>query len=279
MKNGIVLLFFTLMMTTPAFAQSSCCHAKSDLAFADFADDSRFGVFHDVPVPYIHDSKSGKLITFNVKDGKKANGFLIKSVQPSNNWLIVVHEWWGLNEHIKKEADRLFHDLKNVNVLAIDLYDGKVADTRELAGQYMKAVEKERLLTILDGAIGMAGKDAKIATVGWCFGGGWSLQAAIQAGKNGVGCIIYYGMPESDPERLKRLKAPVLGIFAKEDKWITPAVVEAFAMNMKNSGQTITIKQFKADHAFANPSSERYNSSAAREAYVLSRDFLNEIFK
>jgi carboxymethylenebutenolidase len=266
-----------LLLWAPVCAQQvSCCSATVEQSFAGLATNPAFGLNHELPAPYVHDSESGRMIRFPVSDGKAAQGFLIRASEPTNKWLIVIHEWWGLNEHIKREADHLFHDLEGVNVIAIDLYDGKVAESREMAAKYMKEADPKRMEAIIEGAIGTMGKDVEIATIGWCFGGGWALQAAIAAGEKGAGCVMYYGMPEKETDKLQRLKAPVLGIFASEDKWITAEVVEEFQQLMDNHGKSLKVKVFKADHAFANPSSPRYNSKAARSAYVLSRRYLKQ---
>lgn len=257
----------------------SCCAVSESIAFADFASDREFAEQHDVPLAYFHDSEVGKQITFNVAGGKDANAYVLRTSEPSDKWLIVVHEWWGLNEYIKKESEHLYHDLKDVNVLALDLYDGKVAGTRDQAASYMQAMEKDRARAIINGALKLIGESARVATIGWCFGGGWSLQTSIAAEKQGVACVVYYGMPEKDIEQLKKLGGPVLGIFANNEKWITPAVVNRFTEDMKKAGKELIVKRYDADHAFANPSSERYNSQAARDAYVETMSFLQKQFQ
>jgi carboxymethylenebutenolidase len=138
----------------------------------------------------------------------------------------------------------------------------------------MGEFKAERGRAIIEGALTFAGKKAKVATVGWCFGGGWSLQSALIAGKQAKACIIYYGMPEKDKERLKTLKAPVLGIFASQEKWISPEVVSQFEKDMKEVGKAVTIKNFDAEHAFANPSNPKYNKEYADQAYTMSIAFI-----
>jgi carboxymethylenebutenolidase len=81
----------------------------------------------------------------------------------------------------------------------------------------MKGADKKRIQQLIRGAYALVGKDAQISTIGWCFGGGWSLQAAIMAGDKARKCVIYYGMPEKDEERLKKLSCPVLGIWAEQE--------------------------------------------------------------
>jgi carboxymethylenebutenolidase len=131
----------------------------------------------------------------------------------------------------------------------------------------------------VNGALAYAGNKAKVATVGWCFGGGWSLKASILAGEQGAGCVIFYGMPVQKADQLVNLKAEVLGLFAEKDSWITPEVVNNFEAIMKATGKSVTTKQFDAEHAFANPSSPRYNEAAAQEANAMALKFLKEKLK
>ena len=182
-----------------------------------FVHDPVFLSAHESPLPFNYVDAAGKMISFSTSDGKNASAYEIKASIPTTNYLFVFHEWWGLNDYIKQRADELQKSLGNVNVIALDIYDGKIATTKELAGQYMQSANETRIKNIVNGAIKFAGPKAKIATIGWCFGGGWSLQTAILAGKQSVACVLYYGMPETDIAKLKTLNSDVLGIFANKD--------------------------------------------------------------
>ncbi|AHM61486.1 dienelactone hydrolase-like enzyme [Flammeovirgaceae bacterium 311] len=251
-------------------------HTSATAHFAGFASDADFTSGHDEPLAYTHQTTNGKEISYPTPDGQTSRAFAYMAPKASNKYLLVIHEWWGLNDHIKREAERYFKELGSVNVLALDLYDGKVAGTREEAQQYVQAVNEERVRAIIQGALNLAGKEAEIATIGWCFGGGWSLQAAIQAGNQAQACVIYYGMPEQDVQRLKQLDCEVLGIFASQDGHITPAVVEDFKMNMEKADKELEVKMYDAKHAFANPSNPAFNKSAADNAFKLSTAFLKK---
>ncbi|MEO8711528.1 MAG: dienelactone hydrolase family protein, partial [Parafilimonas sp.] len=250
-----LLLFFMLMITGASlFAQkkmAACCPSSDQ--FASLANDKSFMMSHDAPLPFIYHSDNGKDITFKTDDGTDAHAWMVKAYKPSDYYIIVVHEWWGLNDYIKQEAEKLSNDL-GVNAIAIDMYDNKVASTPEEAGKLMQSVKPERAMNIIKGAYNYAGSKAKVFTIGWCFGGGWSLQSAIAGGSNAVGCIMYYGMPETDISKLKTLHCDVIGFFGNKDKWITPAVIDEFKENMKQAGKKITTYEYDADHAFANPS-------------------------
>ncbi len=242
---------------------------------AQFTKDGKFANAHEIP-DTLNLIEKGKAITYNTPDGKMASAYFLKATEASNKFLFVIHEWWGLNDHIKKEAERLFEELGNVNVMALDMYDGNVATTREDAEKFMNMVTEERANAIVNGALAHAGKEAKVASIGWCFGGGWSLKSSILAGDQGIGCVIYYGMPVQKADQLVNLKAEVLGLFAKKDAWITPEVVDNFEAIMKATGKKVTTKQFDAEHAFANPSSPRYEEASAQEANAMALKFLKE---
>ena len=151
-----------------------------------------------------------------------------------------------------------------------------VADNRDDAGKYMQSVEQERALDIISGAIDYAGKDAKVGTIGWCFGGGWSLQASIMLGNQGVACVMYYGIIDNTPDTFKNLNAPVLGIFAEKDAWVNPEVYGNLEKNLKAAGKEVTVKSFNADHAFANPSNTKFDKKATKEAKELTLKFFKE---
>lgn len=276
MKTIVLIPLLFISMCTIAQKEITMCHGGATEEFALLASDKSFAAAHLLPGEYIHASKAGKNISFKTADGTEAHGYLLKTKKYSKKYLFVFHEWYGLNEYVKKEAEKLYHDLGNVNVLAIDLYDKKVAENRDEAGQLMQSMKKERGEAIINGALQFAGKDAEIATLGWCFGGAWSLQAALLLEERADACVIYYGMPEKDVERLKKLECSVLGIFAAKDEWINPQVVQEFAKNMEAAGNDLEYKIFDAVHAFANPSNSNYDSEAAREAYEMTLRFLKK---
>lgn len=275
MKKLIIL--FSIVVFSQFTNAQSCCNINAD-EMQVFASNKDFQMSHAIPKAYKHISLlGGAMVTFNAPDGQNANGYLIKAKKKSNKYLLVYQEWWGLNDHIKKQAEKFYTDLgENVNVLAVDMYDGKVATTQADAGKYMGSAKPERLDAIMKGAITFAGKKAQFASVGWCFGGGLSLKSAILEGKAAKGCVMYYGMPVKDIEMLKTLKTDVLGIFAAREKWISPAVVKEFEENMAAAGKKVTIKNFDAEHAFANPSNPIYDEKATAEAYELTINYLKD---
>lgn len=268
------VLIITLFTIQFSLAQTpSCCSAGATQEFAMLASNESFVASHLAPLPFKLEGGKGKMITIKTA-GAKANAYEVKAKKATKNYLIVVHEWWGLNDYIKKEAEHIQDELVNVNVIAIDLYDGKVADNADSAGAYMRAVKDIRAREIINAVIKYAGKDARIASLGWCFGGGWSMQTALMAKTQAVACVMYYGQPELDANKLKSLNCNVLGIFGTKDEWINPKLVTQFQSTMKNANKELIVKNFDAVHAFANPSNPKYDKTAANDAHNLAMAYL-----
>ena len=278
MKKIILALAFA-SFSTLGFSQTCCdvTFASNDGNMAKFASDKAFIASHLAPILYKHTSEvGGRMIEFATPDGQKANAYVVKAKKTSNKWLFVYQEWWGLNDHIKRQADTFYADLgADVNVLALDMYDGKIAVDANEAGKMMQGAVETRLENIVKGGLAYAGSKAKIANVGWCFGGGWSLKSAIIGGKQTVGSVMYYGMPVKDIEKLKTLNSDVLGLFATE-QWISKEIIEEFAANMKTAGKSINYKIFDAAHAFANPSNPKFDEAKAKEANEMAVAYLKK---
>ena len=186
---NIILIFLILILSTEKKSQTeqhSCCSSPT-AQFAMLSSDKTFEAAHLPPDSMKYEPKKGKFISFVTTDSVKGRAFEVKSEKPSNKYLLMIHEWWGLNDYIEREAERMQEELGDVDVLALDLYDGKVATTAEDAGKYMQSVSEERAKAIINGAIKYVGAKANVATIGWCFGGGWSLQTALLANKQEIG--------------------------------------------------------------------------------------------
>lgn len=265
------------VMVNPMEAPMPMCHTDPTEGMAAFVNDPNFVALHPSPLPLEYD-EMGSSVSFNTPDGKTATGYLIKAKKKSNKWLFVYQEWWGLNDYIKRQSDTFYNDLGGaVNVIALDMYDGKVATDPKEAGALMRGAAETRLESIVKGAMTFAGKKAKIANVGWCFGGGLSLKSAIWGGKQSVGSVMYYGMPVQDVEKLKTLNTDVLGLFATEE-YISKKIIEDFAANMKTAGKSLTYKIFPGVHGFANPSNPKYDEALSKEAYGMAIGYLKQKF-
>lgn len=268
MKQFALLLF--ALLSIPMVSQNCCT------SFADLGEDQNFRATHEIPQSIDDYVTIGEIFTFPTPSGPDGRAYLVRAQLPTNKYLVVIHEWWGMNTYIKREADRFATELPNVNVIAVDLYDGKVANDRETASKYMQAAKEDRLYSILEGVRAFAGPEAELATIGWCFGGGWSLKASIHFGPQAVACVMYYGMPVMDKQTLAKLDCDVLAIFAEKDGWITPKVAADFAAVMRELDKNLISLSFDADHAFANPSSPRYQAEAAQKANERALQFLLE---
>ena len=276
MKNLILLLF---LYGTVSAQMPSCCSPSVNDKNQMLAMNEEFAKEHLPPTPFVLEGGKGKMVEYKTPDGKTAKAYLVKSDKPTNKVLFIFHEWWGLNDYIKQEAEKYHNELGDVDVYALDLYDGDVATETAQAQKYMGRMQEDRGKAIIKGAIELVGPNAKITTLGWCFGGGWSLQSTLLEGRQAVGCVMYYGMPETDVNKLKTLNCDVLGFFALQDTHISPSVVKQFQEDMKKAGKKITVYSYDAVHAFANPSNPKYNKEYAEDAHTKAVAYLREKLK
>ena len=223
----------------------SCYNADIKEQFRLEASTMAFANLHEKPNYFKLEGGAGKPVSFKAADGSTAMGYEIKSVKKSNKWVFVIQEWWGLNDYIKRESETLSTELDNVNVLALDLYDGKVAATPDSAMKLVQAAKTDRLENIIKGALAYAGTDAKIYTIGWCFGGMWSLQTTLLAGKQASGCVMYYGRPETNMDKLKSLNCDVIGFFGNQDRSPSPEMVTKFEADMQAAGKKLMANKYK----------------------------------
>lgn len=271
----IILSILVLPLTFQLNAQKSCCsRTESTETFAMLTQDENFVATHLDPKPFKLENPIGNDIFFKTKDGKNGHAYEIKAKEKTNNYVLVIHEWWGLNDYIKKESEKIYSELGNVNVIAIDLYDQKIATVKDSAVKYMQSVQTERAENIIHGVLDYIGKKAKIATIGWCFGGGWSMQTSLLAQKRTKACVMYYGMPEENVEKIKTLQAPVLFVWPKQDQWINKDMVDRFQKNMQAAEKNLTVESYDADHAFANPSNPKYSKTFADDAFNKAMNFI-----
>jgi carboxymethylenebutenolidase len=254
----------------------SCFTAELGNQFRQEANTSAFAMMHEAPLPFTLQNQAGAAVSFKAADGSPAMGYEVRSKVNTNNWVFVIQEWWGLNDYIKRESDVLAMELGNAHILAIDLYDGKVAATPDSAMKLVQAAKTDRLENIIKGAFQYAGSNATIYTIGWCFGGMWSLQTAMLAGKQAGGCVMYYGRPETNIEKLKTLNCDVIGFFGNQDRSPSPEMVNRFEADMQNAGKKLIAHKYEANHGFANPSNPGFNKTATADAHSKAVGFLKE---
>jgi len=279
MRISILIAIAALLWACGGAVEDKSTTEEKDATekFNDLADEEGFAESHYEPLELDVDAL-GEMSKVAMGESEAANIYSINK-EGSSNYLLVFHEWWGLNNHIIAEADELYKKLGNVNVIAVDLYDGEVATDRDKAGELMQGADPERCNSIIAEVLNGLPEGASVGTIGWCFGGGWSLKAALAGGEKTDACVMYYGMPVEDVEVLKILNSDVLFIFAEQDKWINQEVADKFKSNMDQAGKEITVMAFDADHAFANPSSEKYIEKAAQEANATAIEYLKANLK
>jgi carboxymethylenebutenolidase len=222
---------------------------------------------------------TGKMIDLKVS-GEDSKAYEAAPKGKAKGAILVIHEWWGLNDWVKHEADE-FAKLGYL-ALAVDLYKGKVATDPKEAGEMMKSKDEKWGDEVESAGVSWLKSQAngeKIAVIGWCMGGGESLKTALANAGDIDATVMYYGMPVSDPAQLEKLHGPLLGIFAKQDGWITPAKVEEFDKALTQAHVKHEIHEYDADHAFANPSGGKYNGAAAKDAWKKTTAFLAKNLK
>jgi carboxymethylenebutenolidase len=197
--------------------------------------------------------------------------------------VIVIHEWWGLNENIKAVTRRLAGE--GYVALAVDLYGGQVAATAEQAQALMTslAAEPDGARANLRQAYEYLDKYAlapRIGSVGWCLGGGWSLQTALLFPDRLDAMVMYYGRLADVDSELQTLEMPLLGHFGELDASIPLAQVQDFRDRLRGLGKNAQILIYPgASHAFANPSGGNYDEKAATQSWQATIEFLDENLK
>lgn len=198
--------------------------------------------------------------------------------------IIVIHEWWGLDDWVKEQARALARE--GYAALAVDLYRGKVTNKQEEAHQLMMGTPPDRAIRDLKAAYAYLQsrpevKKDRTGVIGWCMGGRYALELATQ--EPGLAAVVaYYGAPPTDAAAIGRIKAPVLGNFGAEDKGPSPEQVRAFEKAMKAAGQTVDVKTYEgAGHAFANVNNPwgGYREAAAKDARARTIAFFNRHLK
>ena len=197
--------------------------------------------------------------------------------------LVVVHEWWGLNDWVKEQARKFAED--GYVALAVDLYRGKVATDSETAHELSRGLPSDRAVRDMRAAFDyLAARPdvdkSKIGSVGWCMGGGYSLALALNEPRLAA-CVINYGHLVTEPSAIAKISAPILGNFGGQDRGITPDDVHAFEKAAEDAGKSIDVKIYPdAGHAFENPNNKGgYRAQDAADAWKRMIDFFNQTLK
>jgi len=219
-----------------------------------------------------------------------AQGYLVYPVSSNDTVgkklpaVVMIHEWWGVNENIKNMANLLAK--QGFVVLAADLYKGEVANNPERAMELVQIARNNQNNSInnLQSAVKYLSllpnvDSSKIASLGWCFGGGQSLQLALNSQEHPLAAtILYYGTPlVTDKALLSKIKWPVLGIFGDKDQAIPVKEINQFGTSLNQSGITNNIHIYKGlGHAFANPSGDNYAPKETEDAWQKTLSFLKK---
>lgn len=218
-----------------------------------------------------------------------AQGYLVYPVSSTDSQgklpaVVMIHEWWGLNQNIKDMANLLAK--QGFVVLAADLYHGNVTDNPQVAMDLVQIARNDQNSSVanLQAAVKYLSlapnvDSTKIASLGWCFGGGQSLQLALNSQEHPLAAtILYYGTPlVTDKESLAKIKWPVLGIFGDNDQAIPLPEINQFRSSLNQSGITNEIEIYKGvGHAFANPSGDNYAPKETADAWEKTLSFLKK---
>ncbi len=268
---------------------AAACGSSEDSSDAGYAERMAREHAGDTPVPA--GAASGKpavgvrdeTVAYATIDGRPVEGFLAlpQDAAAGSPGIVVIHEWWGLNDNIRTMARRLA-DAGYLS-LAVDLYDGASADSPEEARKLMEAVDEGRALDNLSQALDYL-KDVQqagpVGVLGWCFGGGWSLRTGLAFPDQIDAVVIYYGHLITDPAQLAVLTMPILGHFGEADQGIPIEDVRRFEQALGEVGADATIYVYPgAGHAFANPSGRNYQAEAAETSWTRTLEFLKENLK
>jgi carboxymethylenebutenolidase len=280
-RRGLLLVLFLAGCS----AQPQASLSASDREMLDRTAEAHA---HDVPVatpaattpPAVE--VMGKTISYGKVGGVPVEGYLVrpKTAQGRLPGLIVIHEWWGLNDNVRDEAARLAAE--GYVVLAVDLYAGKLATEPPQAMKLSQQLTAnpgpaEETLRAAYAWLDKVEKAPRIGTIGWCLGGRWSLRTALLLPDQVDATVIYYGTVKADEAELARLQMPILGLFASKDRIVPVPTVMAFEATMKRLGKDVEIHMYEgADHAFANPSGTAYEPRAAEDAWRRTTTFLGE---
>jgi len=220
----------------------------------------------------------GQMIDFQRPDGGQSQGYLADA-GAGKPGLILIQEWWGLNDHIRSVADRFA--VAGFTTLAPDLYRGRLASSADEASHLMTGLDfGDATHQDLNGAVQVLAKRCpKVAVLGFCMGGALTVAAAVHV-PGLAAAVCFYGIPPAEFANPAQIKTPFQGHFATRDTWCTPAAVNALEQAMRGAGASPEIYHYAADHAFFNKTRpEVYDAACADLAWQRSIDFLNAKLK
>ena len=230
----------------------------------------------------------GRTVTYWQQDGTDHTGYRaapanadsVRSARGADALpgIVVIHEWWGLNDNVRAATRRLAG--QGYRALAVDLYGDAVAETPDSAQALMgRAMEKpSRLVENVQAGRAHLASEAnapRTALLGWCFGGGITYRTLAAEPSAFDAAVAYYGTPEPIAgDALQALETPILAHFGTQDRAVSIDAARSFRDRMNDAGRSLSYHEYEAGHAFANPSGERYEPKAAEQAWTRTTDFL-----
>jgi carboxymethylenebutenolidase len=275
-----------LRVSVPVFAVAIFALFESSPSFSQTQADNEVANTSSKNISNVEMKKEGKSVTYY----DNVSGYLAtpqSNISTSDKVLpavVMIHEWWGLNDNMKEMADQLANE--GYVVLAADLFNGTVAALPEEAGELAGKVRDNpsNAIANLQSAVRYLASlenvnSSRIASLGWCFGGGQSLQLALntEPGFPLAATALYYGNLVTDQEELSKIKWPVLGIFGNQDQSIPVDQVRLFEETLNATSVPNEIYVYDGvGHAFANPSNDNYAPQETSDAWEKTLAFLKK---
>lgn len=217
----------------------------------------------------------GQMIEFDRPDGGKCKGYLAK-VEQGRPGIVVIQEWWGLNQQIRGMADRLA--LAGFNALAPDLYQGRVTQAPDEANHLMTGLDFPGAThQDIRGAVQyLQGMGGKVGVMGFCMGGALTIAAAVHVPETAA-AVCFYGIPPREFADPANIRIPFQAHFANQDDWCTPQAANALEQAMRAAGSIPDIHHYDAAHAFCNEQRpEVYDAACASLAWDRTLAFLRK---
>jgi carboxymethylenebutenolidase len=247
------------------------CAADKPAATASTPAEPDHSTMHSAPPPASTAAAAVPMISFPSASGNASGYLAAPQGSGKKPALIVIQEWWGVNDWVRQQADRFAG--QGYVALAVDLYRGRVATTMEEAHELSRGLPEDRAVADLKAAVDYLSSrpdvdPKRIGVIGWCLGGGYALALTTNDPRVSAS-VINYGRLVTDPATIAKINAQILGNFGGEDRGIPPADVKAFDQALKAAGKSSDIKIYEgAGHAFMNPNNkEGYKADAASDAW------------
>lgn len=228
-------------------------------------------------------AEAGQMVSYR-SGSETVSGYLASPAGGAKSpAIVVIQEWWGLNDFVKEKADRFAK--QGYVAIAVDLYRGKVATDPDTAHQLMRGLPEDRAMRDLKAAVAYLRSrpdvdPKRIGAVGWCMGGGYSLQLGL-ADPTLAGAVIYYGHLVTEDATIRSLAVPLLGNFGGQDKGIPVQSVREFERKAKAAGKSVDFKVYpEAGHAFASSRDPKvFRAEDATDADTRTDAFFERVLK